>query len=193
LLHTDPGPGWNWPHYIDLVRTGGAAQFKGEDIVVEAPEVITSGETATVTVTIKNTGTAAWDLDATRIGTQDPQDRDSALFVDGDWLGPNRATAVDAKTGAGTLGTFTFQIRGPSVREPTVYDEAFAFVQEGVTWFGPTFHVVVQVRPSSGAVDDGMGGGCNATGSAGNAAGSFVIACAMLALGVPVRRRRRRR
>jgi hypothetical protein len=184
--HTDPGPGWNWDHYIDLVRTGGASQFKAGDITVAAPNVIASGELATVTVTIANTGSAAWDLDATRIGTQDPQDRESAFFVDGDWLSPNRATAVDARTEPGTSGTFTFQIRGPEVREPTVYDEAFAFVQEGVTWFGPTFHVVVQVRPSVGDDDDpGTGGGCNATGSGG-------IACAMLAFGVPLRRRRRR-
>ena len=186
--HTDPGPGWDWDHYIDLVRTGGAAQFLADELTVDAPDVIASGELATVTVTIHNTGTAAWDLDATRVGTQEPQDRDSAFFVDGDWLGPNRATAVDAQTEPGASGTFTFQIRGPEVTEPTVYDEAFALVQEGVTWFGPTFHVVVQVRPSldDGGEDPGMGGGCNAAGSGG-------IACAMLALGVPLRRRRRRR
>lgn len=183
--HTDPGPGWNWDHYIDLVRTGGAAQFKADDIVVEAPASITSGELATVTVEITNTGTAAWDLDATRIGTQEPQDRESALFVDGDWISPNRATAVDARTDPNALGTFTFQIRGPDVREPTVYDEAFSFVQEGVTWFGPTFHVVVQVRPS-GAIDDSMDGGCHAAGS-----GSSGVACAMLLAGVPLSRRRR--
>ncbi|HEY5947541.1 MAG TPA: N-acetylmuramoyl-L-alanine amidase [Kofleriaceae bacterium] len=184
--HTDPGPGWKWDHYIDLVRTGGASQFKGEDLIVDAPDVITSGELATVTVTVLNTGTAAWDLDATRIGTQDPQDRASDFFVDGDWISTNRATAVDAKTDAGVTGTFTFQIRGPAVTEPTVYDEAFSFVQEGVTWFGPTFHVVTQVRPS-GDEQPGEDGGCNAAGSGG-------IACAMLALGVlPLRRRRRRR
>jgi len=91
---------------------------------------------------------AAWDLDATRIGTQHPQDRDSAFFVDGDWISPNRATAIDTKTDAGVQGTFTFKIRGPAVTEPTVYDEAFSIVQESVTWFGPTFHVVTQVRPS---------------------------------------------
>ena len=34
---------------------------------------------------------------------------------------------------------------------PMVFDEAFSFVQEGVTWFGPTFHVVIQVKP---ALDD---------------------------------------
>ncbi len=187
--HTDPGPGWDWDHYIDLVRTGGAPQFNGDGLTVDAPDVIASGELATVTVTIDNAGTAAWDLDATRIGTQDPQDRDSAFFVDGDWLSPNRATAVDAQTEPGSPGTFTFQIRGPEVNEPTVYDEAFSFVQEDVTWFGPTFHVVVQVRPSpdgAGGDDPGMDGGCNATGSGG-------IACAMLAIGVPLRRRRRRR
>ncbi len=184
--HTDPGPGWDWDHYIDLVRTGGAPQFFAENIVVEAPEVITSGELATVTVTITNTGTAAWDLDATRIGTQDPQDRDSAFFVDGDWLSPNRATAVDAKTDPDALGTFTFQIRGPEVSEPTVYDEAFSFVQEGVAWFGPTFHVVVQVRPAGVVDDEPMTAGCSSAGSRG-------IACAMLVAGVPLLRRRRRR
>jgi len=179
--HTDPGPGWDWAHYIDLVRTGGAGQFKAADITVDAPDTIVSGELATVTVTITNSGTSAWDLDTTRIGTQDPQDRDSEFFVDGDWVGPNRATAVDAQTAAGSVGTFTFQIRGPEVREPTVYDEAFSFVQEGVTWFGPTFHVVVQVRPANEP------GGCRTT------TGSSGIACAMLALGATLRRRRRRR
>lgn len=178
--HGDPGPGWNWDHYMDLVRTGGAASFKGEDIIVDAPDSIVSGETATVTVTITNTGTAAWDLDATRIGTTDPQDRDSEFFVDGDWIGANRATAVDAQTPAGETGTFTFQIKGPEVRTPTVYDEAFSFVQEDVTWFGPTFHVVIQVKP---ALADGESSGCNA--------GRGVSPLVLLAFGLVLRRRRR--
>jgi N-acetyl-anhydromuramyl-L-alanine amidase AmpD len=126
--HTDPGPGWNWPHYMDLVQTGGAASF--------------------------------------------------------DWLSPARTTAVDAQTPAGMPGTFTFQIRGPEVRTPTVYDEAFSFVQEGVTWFGPTFHVVVKVNPAVGGGD----GGCNAGGS-----GSTGVAGIVLALGLVIRRCRPRR
>lgn len=176
--HGDPGPGWNWAHYMDLVNTGGAASFKGEEIVVDAPDSIVAGETATVTVTINNTGTAAWDLDATRIGTTDPQDRDSEFFVDGDWIAANRATAVDAQTPAGSPGTFTFQIKGPDVKTPTVYDEAFSFVQEDVTWFGPTFHVVIQVKP---ALADGEAG-CNA----GRSASPLVL----LAFGLVLRRRR---
>jgi uncharacterized protein (TIGR03382 family) len=180
--HEDPGPGWNWPHYMDLVQTGGAPTFTGGDIVVDAPESIRSGEIATVTVTLTNTGNAAWDLDATRIGTTDPQDRDSAFFVDGDWLSTNRATAVDAQTEASATGTFTFQIKGPDVKSTMVYDEAFSFVQEGVTWFGPTFHVVLKVEP---AIDGD--GGCNA----GGASGGGGLGGVLLALGVIVRRRRR--
>lgn len=180
--HTDPGPGWNWDHYMDLVGTGGAASFKAEDILVDAPDVIVSGELATVTVTIANTGSAAWDLDATRIGTQDPEDRESMFYVEGDWLSPTRATAVDAQTAAGASGTFTFQIRGPEVKEPTVFDETFSFVQEGVTWFGPTFHVVLQVRP---AADVEEPGGCSAGGHR-----NGLVLC-MLAIGALVRRRRR--
>jgi N-acetylmuramoyl-L-alanine amidase len=185
--HTDPGPGWNWDHYFDLVRTGGASNFNGEDIVVDAPAVITSGQTATVTVTINNSGTAAWDLDATRIGTQDPTDRESPFYVEGDWLSPSRATAVDAQTAPGTAGTFTFEIRGPEVAEPTVYDETFSFVQEDVTWFGPTFHVVLQVRPDT--TDDVMpSGGCS-TGRSGS--GIAGIGFGLLAA-LGARRRRRR-
>jgi uncharacterized protein (TIGR03382 family) len=182
--HEDPGPGWNWTHYMDLVQTGGAPTFTGADIVVDAPETIHSGEVATVTVTLTNTGNAAWDLDATRIGTTDPQDRDSAFFVEGDWLSPNRATAVDSRTEATAPGTFTFQIMGPPVNTATVYDEAFSFVQEGVTWFGPTFHVALKVEP----VVDGGDGGCSAAGRSSGGLGGGML----LALGVLVRRRRRR-
>ncbi len=186
--HTDPGPGWKWTHYIDLVRTGGASQFLAEDITVDAPDSLTAGEVGTVTVTVKNTGTAAWDLDATRIGTADPQDRDSAFYVEGDWIGTNRATAVDEQTPAGSPGTFTFQIQAPDVATTMVYDEAFSFVQEDVTWFGPTFHVVIQVKPD-GTVEPPTTSGCSIVGSGrGSGAGALVL---VLARGGALRRRRR--
>lgn len=185
--HTDPGSGWNWDHYIDLVKVGGAGSFAATDVEVDAPASIVSGERATVTVRIKNTGSSAWDLDVTRLGTAMPQDRESAFFVDGDWIGPNRATAVDGRVASGQIGTFTFEIVGPQVREPTVYDEAFQLVAEGVVWFGPDIHVTTQVTPdgSSGY----FGGGCSAAGNGGSGA----LACGMFALGALVVRRRRRR
>jgi len=182
--HTDPGPGWNWAHYIDLVKTGGAPTFLAGDAMVDGPITLTSGERTTVTVTITNNGNAAWDLDATRLGTAAPQDRESVFFVDGDWVSTNRATAVDAKVEPGATGTFTFEVVAPEVREPTMFDEAFQLVQEGTTWFGPEVHVVFNVAPKPEE-----GGGCSAAGGGGSGAS----ACAMLLVGALVSRRRHRR
>ncbi len=180
--HTDPGAGWNWDRYLDLVGTGGAPMFGASDVTIDAPTSLTSGDKATVTITVTNNGNTAWDLDLTRLGTAAPQDRESELFVDGDWMSPKRATGADGRVEPGATGTFTFDILAPSVREPVVYDEAFQLVQEGVAWFGPELHVTVQVVPR--AVDDT---GCNAGG-----AGSSGAACAMLLLGAIAGRRRRR-
>jgi MYXO-CTERM domain-containing protein len=181
--HTDPGVGWNWDTYLDLVNTGGAQQFGAGDVVVDAPESMTSGDRATVTIQVTNSGRTAWDLDLTRLGTSSPADRESALFADGDWMSPSRATGADTRVEPGETGTFTFEIVAPTVREPTLYDEAFQLVQEDVTWFGPEAHVMVQVIPRVAAED----GGC----SAGGGAGSGGAACAMLLLGAIAGRRRR--
>ncbi len=180
--HTDPGSGWNWDTYMDLVNTGGAPMFNASDVTIDAPATMLSGDKATVSITVTNNGNTAWDLDLTRVGTAAPQDRDSALFVDGDWVAPNRATGADGRVEPGAVGTFTFEIVAPSVREPIVYDEAFQLVQEGVAWFGPELHLMVQVMPQAG--DDT---GCSAGGS-----GSTGAACAMLLLGVFAGRRRLR-
>ena len=179
--HTDPGPGWNWAHYIDLVKTGGAPTFLAGDATIDAPTALVSGETATVTITITNNGNVAWDLDLTRVGTALPQDRASAIFLDGDWLSPSRATGVDARVEPGATGTFTFDIVAPDVHEVQVVDEAFQLVQDGAAWFGPEMHVVFSVTPN------GDSGGCSATGG-----GSAGTVCAMLLLGVLSSRRRRR-
>jgi hypothetical protein len=180
--HGDPGTGWDWDHYLDLVKVGGAGSFAAADIVVEAPHSMVSGERATVKVTITNTGTSAWDLDVTRLGTAQPQDRESAFFVDGDWLSPSRATAIDTQVRGGETGTFTFEIVAPQVSEPTVYDEAFQLVEEGVAWFGPDVHVVTQVTP------DGSSGGCSSTNG-----GSGAFGCGIVALGAALASRRRSR
>jgi len=129
-----------------------------------------------VTVTLANHGTSAWDIDATRLGTQDPPDRDSEFFVDGDWLAPNRATAIDATAAPQATGTFTFQIRGPDVALPQVYDEAFQLVEAGDgastndAWFGPIFHLVIQVVPADPMVPPSDGGCSTRVGQAGSAA-----------------------
>ncbi|HET9987393.1 MAG TPA: N-acetylmuramoyl-L-alanine amidase, partial [Kofleriaceae bacterium] len=176
--HTDPGAGWNWDHYIELVKAGGAGQYLAGDLTVDAPATIVAGELATVTVTAVNHGTSAWDVDATRVGTQAPQDRDSQLYVAGDWIASNRAAAVDAQTAPGATGTFTFQIVGPPVTEPTAIDEVFELVEEGGAWFGPTFDLAVQVVPAEAGSDTGMTAdhsGCNVAGDGSGGAGALVL------------------
>ncbi len=176
--HVDPGDGWNWDHYIEMVKTGGAL-FDGGDVLVQGPPTIVAGERATITVTLTNRGNTAWELDVTRLGTALPQDRDSELFVEGDWIAPNRATSVDGRIEPGASGTFTFDIVGPDVSSPTVFDEAFQLVEEDVTWFGPDIHVVVQVMPRADR------GGCSTSGG-----GSGALLVALVAFCARVTRRR---
>lgn len=185
--HTDPGPGWDWPKYIDLVKTGGAPMFDAGDVTVAAPPSMLSGERATITVTIVNRGNTTWNLDATRLGTALPHDRESVLFVDGDWLSPNRATSSDGTVAPLATGTFTFDIVAPDVVEPVVIDEAFQLVEEGVTWFGPEIHVVTQVMPRMG--DDMPSSGTTFAGGCSTSGGTSGLA---LALGALLLRRRRR-
>ncbi len=177
--HTDPGPGWNWDHYMDLVTTGGAPHFDAQDVTIDAPESLTSGEKGTVTIHVTNQGNAAWDLDLTRLGTAAPQDRESSFFVDGDWLDPTRATGTDAHVEPGETGTFTFEVLAPSVRAPTLFDEGFQLVQDSTTWFGPEIHVVLNVVPAAGEDT-----GCSAGGSTG-----WLLAFAFAP--IVIRRRRR--
>lgn len=178
--HTDPGPGWDWPHYLDLVKTYGAPAFAAEEVIVQGPPTLVAGERATFTVTVTNRGNTAWEPDLTRLGTALPTDRESELFVDGDWVSPARVTGIDARTEPGASGTFTFDIIAPDVREPTAIDEGFQLVEEGVTWFGPEVHVVFQTMPAPDS------GGCSSSGN-----GSLLFGVGLVGL-VALRRRRRR-
>jgi MYXO-CTERM domain-containing protein len=157
---------------------------------------MTSGEEKVVWLELRNDGRTTWDTASTRVGTQAPQDRDSVFFKEGNWLAPNRPTAVDVSgIGAGEVGRFTWAMVAPEVEVSTQFDETFQLVQEGVTWFGPEQTMSILVHPRGGPTGpdpdpdpenpDGPGdpGGCTAGGEAG---------LALIALVGFVRRRRRR-
>ena len=184
--HEDPGPDWDWEHYIDLVRTGGAPKLDADSAAVDVPASLMAGEHAVVTVTLANRGNTTWSVDTTRLGTAEPQDRDSELFVDGEWIAPNRPAGVDEQVAPNGWGVFSFEIVAPDVSEPTDFDETFQLVEGDSTWFGPEVHVATRVMP---AITDASSepGGCSATDS-----GSSGGACAILALGALVVRRRSR-
>ena len=207
--HTDPGPGWDWDHYMALVAADGEASLGASFVDVEWPSQMVSGEDAVVYFEFENLSNMTWGLDETRLGTAEPQDRESPFFVEGNWLSTTRATGADhSNYSPGKTGRFTFAIVAPEVDEPTTFTETFQLVQEGVAWFGPTATANVTVVPrgwtgSTGDddIDDDQtgegddenldGGGCSAASQSsglGGGACAIVLACALLGL----RRRRRR-
>ena len=155
---------------------------------VDAPLELVSGEEAVVFLELENTGDVAWTAAKTRVGTQDPQDRESAFFKAENWLAPNRPSPPDMTIAPGATGRFSWAMVAPEVTETTTFDETFQLVQEGVAWFGPkqTMSIVVHPRtgPTSpdGEPDPTDSGGC-ATGGSGSI-GALVIL-------VGLRRRRR--
>lgn len=179
----------------------------------DAPLELTSGEEAVVWLEAQNDGNATWDLDRTRVGTQDPQDRASAFYKPDNWVGDNRPSGADHSTYApGTVGRFTWVMVAPEVDVTTRFDETFQLVQEGVAWFGPKVTMSIVVHPRSGPTppdaggdgdgdadgdengggagdgdSDGDGGGCSASGDAG--AGGLGAALLALALTSLTRRR----
>jgi uncharacterized protein (TIGR03382 family) len=152
-----------------------AATFVGS----EAPLEMTSGEEAVVFLEAKNAGNVTWDKVQTRVGTQDPQDRDSVFFKEENWISANRPTGADHAYAPGAVGRFTWAMVAPEVDKSTTFVESYQLVQEGVTWFGDKHVMTVRVHPRTGPTeeddhddpplgdggDDAMAGdgGCNAT------------------------------
>jgi hypothetical protein len=91
-----------------------------------APTVMTPGQTASVTVTMQNTGETAWTAaEGYQLGSQNPQDNQT-------W-GINRVMLPNSVP-PGSQATFTFNITAPSA--PGIYNFQWRMVQDGVEWFG---------------------------------------------------------
>jgi hypothetical protein len=194
---------------IHATGSGGAPNcpnptFKATFVGQQAPMEMTSGEEAVVFLEATNDGSAVWDIQQTRVGTQDPQDRDSAFFKMENWIAPNRPTGADHAYGAGATGRFTWAMVAPEVEKSTELVETFQLVEEGVTWFGEKQTMTILVHPRSGPTppDDGSGddsgdgtdegetpgdGGCSTTGAGG---GMSLVLLALL--GCALRRGRHR-
>lgn len=150
--HSDPGAGWDWNYFIGVV--GGAPPpptWNASYHAASYPSHITAGTTATCWAEFTNSGTGTWGHAATRLGTQNPQDRNSPFFLSGNWINASRPTEVDqTAVSQGQVGRFTFVIKAPTT--PGTYSESYRLVQEGVTWFGPTITWNITVDPATGNV-----------------------------------------
>ncbi len=213
--HTDPGSGWNWTRYMDLVRGGGqptAPAYQASLVGKSDLPVLAPGEEAVAWVEYKNDGSATWDINNTRLGTTEPQDRDSAFFKDGNWLAKNRATGADHSYAPGAVGRFSFVVKAPAVAQKTVFHEKFRLVQEGTTWFAPAVELTITVEPEATVTTPGpvpgqepgtapeaegeAGGACDIGGGPGSArgaagAGGAALVLLVIGLGVLLRSRKR--
>ncbi len=109
-----------------------------------------SGETKSVWVEIKNTGTANWsnvDSNAIKIGTARKRDSSSNFYTES-WLSSNRLTSFEKEViTSGEVGHFVFEV---TANLPVGnHREYFGLVAEGITWFDNfDFFIEIEVLPT---------------------------------------------
>jgi len=114
-----------------------APEEAAEFVQASVPKVVAAGSRQTVTITMKNVGTAPWTKTAGyRLGAQNPHDNST-------W-GTNRVDLPASVPGQGVV-TFQFGITAP--KTPGTYNFQWRMVHEGVAWFGPlTPNVAIDVH-----------------------------------------------
>jgi len=114
----------------------------------DIPVSMMSGQSYTVHVTVRNTGSNVWTASAGyKLGS--PGDSDSFAF-------PRVSLDTSDSIGYGQEKTFTFTMTAPAL--PGTYITDWMMLREGVTWFGQTLTVRVTV---SGLIDSASIAGNN--------------------------------
>jgi|GEM_PF-1751337 len=114
-------------------------QDDADFISQSVPTTLNTGQSTSVSITMKNTGSATWTRAAGyKLGTQNPQDNTL-------WTGSSRVLLSSSDAIAtGQSKTFTFTITAPTT--PGTYNFQWRMVHEGVRWFGSyTTNVSIQV------------------------------------------------
>lgn len=127
-----------------ITAAGNGSEFVSQQNV---PFTMELDEKVTVSVTIKNIGTAAWTkADGYILGSQNPEDNES-------W-GLNRVSLGDSDNILpGEEKTFEFEITAPG--NPGYYDFQWRMLQDGVEWFGQdTDNALIIVGGGGDYLDD---------------------------------------
>ena len=116
-----------------------AAEYSYEWVSQSDYPTIPQGGSDTLTLAIRNTGTATWyntGANPIHLGTDKPLDRNSGFIKTGEWIATNRpANMNEASVDPGEIGTFTFTVAGSPTPYPNVaYREYFRPVVEGMMW-----------------------------------------------------------
>lgn len=151
--------------YAELEALAGAG-YSAQIVDVEVPQTIARGQSGTVRITLKNTGSTAWD-ENTALGTTEPRDHVSILH-DASWPKDNRAANVTGTVAPDAETTLTFKVRAPDELGPV--SEHFGLVQELVTWFGDAGGpaddaIVVAFEVTEGATNPTTSSSATSTGS----------------------------
>lgn len=133
---------------INLTTNIQAGIYKGETLATPAPLNLKAGETAQVSLRVKNTGDVTWSTNASnavKIATSAPFDRTSK-FYNSSWISNNRVAVATANTIPGGEAIFNFTVQAPGAVGQ--YKEEFSLVSEWVTWLPVKFNIEMTVVPA---------------------------------------------
>jgi N-acetyl-anhydromuramyl-L-alanine amidase AmpD len=147
--HTDPGPTWDWPHFMWLVSLCAppTSATVHASFVSETPYPdIDANDQALVSVVLRNTGSTAWrkgTLQEARLGIPG-NSRDLAFLGDG-WPAPERpAVQQEDIVPPGGTATFSFLVKGTA---PGTFVVPLRGVVDGGAWMDDLgMFTVVTVR-----------------------------------------------
>ena len=113
--HSDPGPTWGWPHFMYLTSLCAPANARTvhASFAGESPfPVITVGTSASVTISLLNTGATAWRKGTPQEARLAVSGNDKSLaYLGQDWPLPDRPAVQNEDIVAPLgVGTFTFAV-----------------------------------------------------------------------------------
>ncbi len=128
------------PNVVIQVGSGSGGTNGSTFVSQSVPTSMTAGQSFSVTVTMKNTGTTTWTTGSYKLGSQNPQDNNT-------W-GLNRVS-LSSSVLPNADATFTFNVTAPSTAG--TYNFQWRMIQEGTGFFGATStNVAVQVALGGG-------------------------------------------
>jgi hypothetical protein len=178
----DPGQGGPPDNDIEAKIQVDEAAYHGEYVsqtfptLQQPPMMLTVGQSAKGTITLKNVGTATWKSGVTKLAPT-PRDKTSPL-ASPSWLSATRVSSPTADVAPGSSYAFPVEFFATKAGS---FTQTFSLVEEAVTWFadapqggGPSddllaVHVVVTdavgTSSSSGSGSGGAGGAAGIGGS----------------------------
>jgi N-acetyl-anhydromuramyl-L-alanine amidase AmpD len=147
--HTDPGPTWDWPHFMwltSLCAPPTSATVRASFVSATPYPDITANHGALVSVVLRNTGSTAWRKGTpqeARLGI--PGNSPDFAFLGDDWPTPERpAVQKEDIVPPGATATFSFKVKGA---QPGTFVVPLRGVVDGGAWMDDLgMFTVVTVR-----------------------------------------------